>query len=189
MQGCEDLIDPSNMRNEAFFAEKGGSFECSAPRECNARSGAVQKQMMQSSVLSPHVCPDINYEALTERYEKNYVMKSKNNIFLNGSTDLLILHFLSQRDCYIYELAQAIDEKSGHNLYMTQNAVYIAAYKLLNAGLISERPTYVTARMKRVYYHIEEAGRRRLEELMRVYQNTIEGFRTLLSSGIDSEDN
>ncbi len=40
-QEHEDLIDPPNTRNEAFFAEKGGSFECSAPRECEARSGAV----------------------------------------------------------------------------------------------------------------------------------------------------
>ncbi len=43
MQGCKGLIDPQNTRNEAFFAEKGRSFECFAPRECSARSGAVSR--------------------------------------------------------------------------------------------------------------------------------------------------
>lgn len=106
------------------------------------------------------------------------------NLFINASTELLILHYLNQRDCYIYELTQAIHNNSGGNLDFTQNVIYIAAYKLEEKGMISEYAVLSGKKMKRVYYHLEEPGRRHYHELMESYLKMSEGFRLVFASEI-----
>lgn len=106
------------------------------------------------------------------------------NLFINASTELLILHYLNQRDCYIYELTQAIHNNSGGNLEFTQNVIYIAAYKLEEKGMISEYSVLSGKKMKRVYYHLEGLGRRHYHDLMESYLKMSEGFRLVFSSEI-----
>ena len=109
------------------------------------------------------------------------------NIFLNGIADYVIMYFLNQRDCYIYELSQATSEKSDGNVILTPNAIYIAAYKLEEAGYISQYTVQSGKRMKRNYYHLEPKGKTYLKQLTEAYNQTMAGFDSLFHSKIGGE--
>ncbi len=111
------------------------------------------------------------------------------NYFIYGITELLILFFLNQKDCYVYEITKAVSELSEGSLSISQNTIYTATYKLENERKISEYSKLVGRKRTRVYYHIEPEGRQYLEELMTVYQSTITGTNKILSTWSEGWEN
>lgn len=114
------------------------------------------------------------------------------NYFIYGITELLILFFLNQKDCYVYEITKAVSELSEGNLSISQNTIYTATYKLENECKISEYSKLVGKKRTRVYYHIEPEGKIYLEELMNVYHSTIAGTNKILknqSKGREYDEN
>ncbi len=105
---------------------------------------------------------------------------SKNH-FINGITDLLILSILNSHDSYMYEIVKLIKEDSDGMLSISQNTIYTAAYKLENDGRISEYSKLVGRKRTRVYYHLEDEGKKYLEELMEDYRSTTDGVARILS--------
>lgn len=111
------------------------------------------------------------------------------NYFINGITELLVLFFLNQKDCYVYEITKAISEISKNLLTIPQNTIYTATYKLENDHKISEYSKLVGRKRTRVYYHIEPEGRQYLEELITTYNTAIAGVNKVLESHLgDNED-
>ena len=76
------------------------------------------------------------------------------NYFMNGTTELLVLSLLREKDSYVYEIVKAIEEMSDSLLEISQNTVYTATYKLVSEGKISEYTEIVGKKRTRVYYHI-----------------------------------
>lgn len=98
---------------------------------------------------------------------------SKCNNFKKGSLELLLLHILDTKgDCYGYEICQLIKQKSDNYLVFPEGTLYPALYKLIDSQLISDYKKQVGKRMVRVYYHIEENGKLRLQELKHEYFET-----------------
>lgn len=104
------------------------------------------------------------------------------NYFISGITEMLVLFFLNQKDCYVYEITKAVSELSDGCLSISQNTIYTATYKLENEGKISEYSKLVGRKRTRVYYHIESDGIQYLEELMDTYQTTIGGINKILNT-------
>ena len=94
------------------------------------------------------------------------------NYFISGITDMLVLYFLNQKDCYVYEITKAVSELSEGSLNLNQNTIYTATYKLENEGMISEYSKLVGRKRTRVYYHLEAPGKEYLEELLTSYRLT-----------------
>jgi len=109
------------------------------------------------------------------------------NYFLSGITELLILYFLNQKDCYVYEITKAISDFSGGALVISQNTIYTAAYKLENDNMITEYSKLVGKKRTRVYYHVEDAGRAYLNELLETFQTTFHGISQILTKQIKEE--
>lgn len=109
-----------------------------------------------------------------------YAMSTKNYL-ISGVTDLLVLFFLEQKDCYVYEITKAISDLSDGGLVISQNTVYAATYKLENDGMISEYTRLVGKRRTRVYYRIEEKGRAYLREMLLNYRMTVSSIEKILS--------
>ena len=107
---------------------------------------------------------------------------SSRNYFINGITELLILSILKKGDCYVYDVFKTIKEKSHGLLAISQNTIYTSAYKLETENKISEYSKLVGRKRTRVYYHIEEAGLKALDELEVSYSNTITGIDSILDS-------
>lgn len=117
-------------------------------------------------------------------------MPSK-NYFINGITELLILSILQNHDSYVYEIVKEITDLSGGLLNISQNTIYTATYKLGNEDKLSEYSKLVGKRRTRVYYHLEPAGEKYLEELLNNYTNTVDGvaniFKALAEKGQNDE--
>lgn len=108
--------------------------------------------------------------------------------FINGITELLILSLLNKCDSYVYEITKQIEKCSNNCLSISQNTIYAATYKLKNENKISEYSKLVGKRRTRIYYHIEDAGKNYLFELMQQYSQTIAGVENVLSTLNQKED-
>ncbi|WP_174615585.1 PadR family transcriptional regulator [Virgibacillus ihumii] len=87
-----------------------------------------------------------------------------NRELIKGSTSLLILQLLNERDMYGYELVKEMDRRSDHNFQIKEGTLYPALHKLEKQEYIV---FYWQDREKgpaRKYYHITEQGKEILEE-------------------------
>ena len=82
--------------------------------------------------------------------------------------DMLILSVLKQRDCYGYEITNSIKELSDGVIDIKEGSLYPSLYKMVDKGYISSKDEYVNRKL-RVYYHIEDAGKEYLEQLIKEY--------------------
>ncbi|MBE5861343.1 MAG: PadR family transcriptional regulator [Lachnospiraceae bacterium] len=114
-------------------------------------------------------------------------MAASNNFF-SGITDMLILYFLRQKDCYGYEMTKAISELSEGLLNISINTIYTSIYKMENDGLISEYSKLVGKRRTRVYYHLEPAGITHLEKLLFAYHSMVSGVEKITGKAISEEN-
>lgn len=102
------------------------------------------------------------------------------NYFMNGTTELLVLSLLKEKDMYVYEIVKAIEKMTDSLLEISQNTVYTATYKLVSEGKISEYTEIVGRKRTRVYYHLEPDGIDYLEELDFTYHRHTKGVNMLL---------
>lgn len=100
---------------------------------------------------------------------------TEKNIFYAGAADLLILHFLNQRESYAFELTRMINEYSEHDFPISGTSVILDIKKLLEAGKVSESKRITVNGRPRVYYRIEDEGRAYLSDLKRAYRRSIRG--------------
>ena len=75
-----------------------------------------------------------------------------------------------------------IKELSMNKLVITESSLYPTLYKLLDNKMISDYEERVGKRRIRVYYHIEEDGKRRLADLLDDYKTIMEGMELILNS-------
>ena len=106
------------------------------------------------------------------------------DIFKFGLVELFILLFLRQEDAHGYQLVQKIEELSGGLLTVKTASLYPVLYKLAEAGCVTGKEEIVEHRSARngrissrvrIVYHLEEAGHKRLEELLASYESFIKG--------------
>lgn len=107
-------------------------------------------------------------------------MNDKSN-FRRGSIELLVLHLLSQKDCYGYELSQIMKQQTNGIMDIPVGSLYPALYKLIDNGYISDYKKQVGKRLIRVYYHLEDIGRERLDILLNDYNQTKHAIQSILS--------
>ncbi|AVQ97821.1 lineage-specific thermal regulator protein [Oceanobacillus picturae] len=87
-----------------------------------------------------------------------------NRELVKGSTSLLVLQLLDERDMYGYELVKEMDQRSEHNLQIKEGTLYPALHKL-------EKQEYIECYWQnqekgpaRKYYRITDQGKAMLEE-------------------------
>ena len=105
---------------------------------------------------------------------------SSQNSFRRGVISLVILALLKKEDMYGYQLVQQTQVASGGKIVTQEGSLYPVLYKLLEQGLISDRKVQVGKRMSRIYYHLEPAGCKRLEELVQEYDAITEGIHKII---------
>lgn len=107
---------------------------------------------------------------------------SRRNSFKMGMVELIVLFLLNKEDLYGYQLTTMIKELSMGKLIITESSLYPTLYKLLDNKMISDYEERVGKRRIRVYYHIEEDGKRRLSDLLDDYRTIMEGLELILNS-------
>ena len=79
-----------------------------------------------------------------------------------GSTELLILALLEERDRHGYELARLIDERSRGAISFHAASLYPTLYRMEDKDLIEGRWVEKAGQRRRRYYKVTAAGRKTL---------------------------
>ncbi len=97
-------------------------------------------------------------------------------------TEMLILHLLSERECYIGELITAIHEKSKGVLSIV--FPYSAIYRLQQSGYLTESAKRIAPDgRRRQYYIITDTGKAYLGQLLDAYTRFSKGIENILTDG------
>ncbi|WP_391560092.1 PadR family transcriptional regulator [Robertmurraya sp.] len=96
-----------------------------------------------------------------------------NRELIKGSTSLLLLQLLEERDMYGYELVKELESRSGNEFSVKEGTLYPALHKL-------EKQEYIECYWKeqekgpaRKYYKITEAGKEMLLEKTREWNDFV----------------
>lgn len=99
--------------------------------------------------------------------------------------DLLILAVLEKKDCYGYEIAATINSLCEGTIKLMEGNLYPILHRLLENGCISSYEISVNRKI-RVYYHLEETGKKVFSDLKRDYYLKIKCINALLGE-VDNE--
>ena len=91
---------------------------------------------------------------------------AKKNIYFKF--DMLILKMLSLGDCYGYEITQTIKNLSDDVIDVKEGSLYPIMYKMVDVGYVTSYEKVVNRKV-RVYYHLEESGKKYLDDIMNEY--------------------
>lgn len=101
--------------------------------------------------------------------------------FKRGITEIVLLHLLSQRDMYGYELLQELGKRSQDKFVLKYSSLYPVLYRLIDKEMITDFHKLVGKRRTRVYYHITDNGKKYLNELKTEYFFITEGLNNILN--------
>jgi transcriptional regulator len=79
-----------------------------------------------------------------------------------GSTELLILALLEERDRHGYEIARLIEDRSGGAIAFHTASLYPSLYRMEDKDLIEGRWVEKSGQRRRRYYRLTRLGRRTL---------------------------
>jgi PadR family transcriptional regulator PadR len=88
-----------------------------------------------------------------------------------GSTELLILALLDERDRHGYELAQLIEQRSRGEISFHAASLYPTLYRLEAQGVLQGRWVEREGQRRRRYYKLTPAGRKRLATQRTIWEN------------------
>ncbi len=88
-----------------------------------------------------------------------------------GSTELLILALLEERDRHGYEIAQLIESRSEGAISFHVASLYPTLYRMEEKGLILGRWVEKPSQRRRRYYRITASGRRVLASQRNLWDN------------------
>src|SRR5690242_4245542 len=88
-----------------------------------------------------------------------------------GSTEVLILALLEERQRHGYEIGQLISSRSLGAINFHITSLYPTLYKLEDRGLIEGRWTERAGQRRRRYYKLTRAGRQTLARQRGVWDN------------------
>jgi len=88
-----------------------------------------------------------------------------------GSTELLILALLEERDRHGYELARLIEERSKGAISFHAASLYPSLYRMEEKDLIEGRWVEKAGQRRRRYYRLTRQGRKMLASQRSVWEN------------------
>ena len=104
------------------------------------------------------LCPHMGTNALARELKR-------------GSTELLILALLEERDRHGYDLARLSDDRSRGAITFHVASLYPTLYRMEDRGLIEGRWIEKAGQRRRRYYRLTPAGRKMLASQRNVWDN------------------
>src|SRR5918994_2372248 len=90
-----------------------------------------------------------------------------------GSTEVLILALLDERQRHGYEISQLIEERSNGTITFHTASLYPTLYRLEEKGLIEGRWVERAGQRRRRYYRLTQAGRTLLDRQRRSWKSFV----------------
>ncbi len=93
-----------------------------------------------------------------------------------GSSEVIILTLLSQREMHGYEIGKQIEELSDGVLRFEMASLYPALYRMLKKGWLEAYWETSPAGRKRRYYRLTKNGRRQIRPLRKSWRQFLEAL-------------
>ena len=90
-------------------------------------------------------------------------MKIDKNL-IGGSSALLVLSLLAEKDYYGYEIIRTLEERSNGTFEYNEGTLYPILHKMESKGLLSSYKEQAEGGRERKYYHITGLGIEQLAE-------------------------
>lgn len=103
-------------------------------------------------------------------------MANRSNFY---KLEMLILSILKKEDCYGYQITKSIKEHSKGVINVGDGTMYNILYKMMDEGFVSSYDKIV-GRKVRVYYHLEESGRKYLDELIEEFHQMVRTVQSII---------
>ncbi|MBS4176520.1 PadR family transcriptional regulator [Lederbergia citrea] len=103
-----------------------------------------------------------------------------NRELVKGSTSLLMLQLLDERDMYGYELVKELEKRSGNEFSVKEGTLYPALHKLEKQEYIESYWQEQEKGPARKYYRISNAGREMLLEKTREWNDFVSVMNKLI---------
>lgn len=104
-----------------------------------------------------------------------------------GTLEMILLHLLSLRETYGYQLVTTVEESLGWEWQLKEGTLYPVLYRLEDAGLVATRWETLERGVPRKYYRLTESGRRRLGELVADWRAFVAGVERVLAREQEEE--
>ena len=85
-----------------------------------------------------------------------------NKELVKGSTALLVLKLLSERETYGYEIVKVVNERTGGRFQWKEGTLYPCLHRLEADGMVRSSWREAPTRKKRKYYRITRKGLKEL---------------------------
>ncbi len=104
------------------------------------------------------------------------VMNALERELKRGSTEILILALLEERDRHGYDIARLIDERSGGAISFHTASLYPTLYRMEEKNLIEGKWTEKAGQRRRRYYRLTSAGKKALADQRNVWERFFESL-------------
>lgn len=114
-------------------------------------------------------------------------MELFNRELVKGSTSLLLLQLLDEKDMYGYELVKEMEKRSDHHFHVKEGTLYPALHKLDKQGYIEFYWKEQEKGPARKYYRITEEGKNMLGEKTKEWKKFVQVMNKMMGkTGHDS---
>jgi PadR family transcriptional regulator, regulatory protein PadR len=100
-----------------------------------------------------------------------------------GTLEMVLLHLLSERPMYGYEITSELRERSAGLFELKEGTLYPVLYRLEGAGLVATEWQTPERGVPRKYYGITEAGRTERDRQLAQWRN----FAAVVSSLVNQQ--
>lgn len=83
---------------------------------------------------------------------------------MGGSTVLMLLSLLAEKDCYGYEIIKEISERSQNVFQFKEGTLYPVLHRMENQGLVKSYRSKTESGKERKYYRLTAKGKEQLAE-------------------------
>lgn len=101
---------------------------------------------------------------------------------LSGSTTMLLLKLLSEKDMYGYEMIEELKERSQNVFELKAGTLYPLLHGMENKNMLTAYEKEVGGKVRK-YYHITQNGRRVLSEKQNDWKDYVQAVTNVLAAG------
>ena len=94
--------------------------------------------------------------------------------------EMLVLSILNNGTMYGYQLIQELEAQSTGLFSIKEGTLYPLLYRLIDNDMVSFEKKLVGKRRTRVYYNITEDGKEYLQQILKSYQDMVQGVANVL---------
>lgn len=102
---------------------------------------------------------------------------------ISGSTSMLILKLLEEKDMYGYEMIEKLEEKSKNVFRLKAGTLYPLLHSLEGKGCVNSYEQEVQGKVRK-YYRLTKDGKKLLKEKKDEWQQYTEAVKNVLCMGV-----